>query len=251
MTRSLLNQYEARMRTAREEFAQNRGVQTILSSQAEPRWLHRFLIEWCALGVQVTRPVDGWIRRAGQRCIELGDTEIGSSLVKHADHEAGHDLMFVDDTHALVDSYNETYGEALSAQALLAQDPTPGMRDYIVLHEETIKSEAPYAQVAIELEIEGLSVREVPKMMEQFGRVLGENVLDKLSFLKEHVALDIGHTALNEAMLSRLLNQHPEAMALLVRTGMRALSAYAQFLQDCVDHAAETARPDRVISNRV
>jgi pyrroloquinoline quinone (PQQ) biosynthesis protein C len=159
--------------------------------------------------------------------------------------------MFVDDTHALVDSYNKTYGEELSAQELLAQDPTPGMRDYIVLHEETIKSEAPYAQVAIELEIEGLSVREVPQMMEQFGKVLGEDVLNKLSFLKEHVALDIGHTALNEAMLSRLLNQRPEALDLLVRAGKRALSAYAQFLQDCVDHATETARPGRLVSNRV
>ncbi len=251
MTTTLLKQYEESMRTAREEFAQSRGVQTILSPSANPKWLHRFLIEWCALGVQVTRPVDGWIRRAGQRCIEIGAGEIGSSLIKHAEHEAGHDLMFVDDTHALVESYNATYGESLSAQELLAQDPTPGMRDYIDLHEETIKSETPFAQVAIELEIEGLSVREVPQMMAQFGRVLGEDTLNKLSFLQEHVALDVGHTAINEAMLSRLLSERPEALPLLVKTGARALSAYAQFLQDCVDNAEETVRSDAAVAKHV
>ncbi|MFY0539080.1 hypothetical protein [Nannocystis pusilla] len=49
----------------------------------------------------MTAPVEGWIRRAGERCLAAGLNEIGNALVAHARHEAGHDAMMVDDTRSL------------------------------------------------------------------------------------------------------------------------------------------------------
>jgi hypothetical protein len=42
--------------------------------------MERFLIEWSARGAYMTEPVDGWIRGAGERCLELGDEVITGEL---------------------------------------------------------------------------------------------------------------------------------------------------------------------------
>ena len=68
-----------------------------------------------------------------------------------------------------------------------------------------------FAEVAIELEVERLSTTVLPKLLAQFQRVLGRDVLMQLSFLTEHAALDVGHTHLNTRMLEQLLSQRPEA----------------------------------------
>ena len=50
----------------------------------------------------------------------------------------------------------------------MARPATPAMRRYIELHESVIASPAPWAQVAIEYEVEGLSLRLLPPLFEQF-----------------------------------------------------------------------------------
>jgi len=237
MSQSLGETYAGQMARNHELVAEHPAVRALLDPAIEPRLLHRFLIEYCALGVQMTEPVEGWIRRAGERCKAVGLTQLGDNLSKHAAHEAGHERMFIDDTKKLTALFNARYGEALDAQVLLGQAPTASMRQYIQLHEETIASEAPFAQVAIEFEIEGLSVSIGPSLLNQFERVLGAGVVECCSFLTEHVALDVGHTALNQKMLERLLVARPEALPVLVGTGKNALDAYLGFLGDCIERA--------------
>jgi pyrroloquinoline quinone (PQQ) biosynthesis protein C len=219
------------------------AVRAMFDPEIEPRLLHRFLIEYCSLGVQLTQPVEGWIRRAGARCKEIGLAQLGDSLIKHAVHEAGHERLFIDDTRKLSEQYLARYGEALDAEALLSQPATRAMTQYIELHEETIAGSTPYAQVAIELEIEGLSVSLGPTLLKQLERVLGAETVACCSFLTEHVAIDVGHTALNQKMMERLTQAHPEALPALVSAGQRALDAYLGFLLECIERArAELAR---------
>jgi hypothetical protein len=108
------------------------------------------------------------------------------------------------------------------------------MLDYIHLHEETIAGEAPYAQVAIELEIERMSTTFGPKLMAQCHRVLEPSLLAGLSFLKEHVEIDVGHTALNEKMMERLLVLRPDAAERLAAVGRQALRIYVSFFGECL-----------------
>jgi len=231
--------YRARMAGAHAEIGTHPGVLRLLAPGISPRLLHRFLIEYCALGVQITRPVEGWIRRAGQRCKEIGLDALGDKLTKHAAHEAGHDRLFVADAHALSRLYQDLYHDSVDVEALLAQPPTDAMQRYIGLHEEAIASSTPFAQVAIELEIEGLSVSIGPSFLGQIERVLGPTVLASCSFLTEHVEIDVGHTKLNEKMLERLLSERPGALPVLVDAGQRALKAYLDFLGECMDRASE------------
>ena len=59
--------YDDKIASARALTESHAGIQALLSPEIEPELLHRFLIEYCSLGVQITAPVDGWIRRAGLR----------------------------------------------------------------------------------------------------------------------------------------------------------------------------------------
>ena len=229
--------YEPRVELARSRFAHGAALTEVLAPSVAPERLELFFIHFCALGVQMTEPVDGWIRRAGEKCDALGLHDLGRSLVAHAKHEAGHHLMMIADTRKLVASWNTRRAFALDADSLLSLAATAGVTRYASLHEEVIAGGAPYGQLAIELEIERLSVTAGPLVLGQCARVLGREALAGLSFLEEHVAVDAGHTKFNELQMERLLAERPEFAEELADAGSRALDAYGAFFADCMAHA--------------
>ena len=87
-----LASYNLLLAPARERFETSPGLSAIRSSN-DPRFLEAFLLYFCAIGAQMTEPVEGWIRRAADRCRALGLPELGEALTRHARAEAGHHLM--------------------------------------------------------------------------------------------------------------------------------------------------------------
>jgi hypothetical protein len=73
--------------------------------------------------------------------------------------------------------------------------------------------------------------------MTQARRVCGGDILEAMSFIQEHAELDVGHTALNEVMMSKLLGQLPQYAPYLASIGARALDIYLRFMADCVERA--------------
>ena len=67
-----LQAYEQYMVLPRERFALSPGLTAILSPTIDPALLELFLVHFCAMGVHMTEPVEGWICSAGERCAELG-----------------------------------------------------------------------------------------------------------------------------------------------------------------------------------
>ena len=224
--------------TPRVEEARRRFAAEVTARLTDPSMsaavLERFLIQFCATGVRMTEPVEGWIRRAGQRCQEVGLVALGRSLEKHAEHEADHHLMMIADTRHLVSGWNERRRPALDADTLLAAGPTPATDAYVELHEDVIASDSPFRQLSIEFEIERLSTTFGPPLMEQCKRLLGSGITDGLSFLVEHIEIDQGHTLFNERQLEKLLTHDPSFAEPLARTGAAALEAYRGFLEQCL-----------------
>ncbi|WP_224363953.1 hypothetical protein [Hyalangium versicolor] len=210
-------------------------VQALLSSDISPALLERFMIEWSARGAYMTEPVEGWIRGAGERCIALGMEKLGQGLITHSKHEAGHHLMTIEDARVLVRRWNTRYAQQLDADALIAQAPTEAMRAYRQLHDDTIESDLPIGQAAIEYEVGYLAVELVPRILSQVTRVLGRESMEQLSFLKEHAAVDVGHTALNERMMEEALVPQPERARRLAAIGAKGLDCYLRFLGDCLN----------------
>jgi hypothetical protein len=229
-----LEQYEARLAIARERFDQHPAVRALFHDPIDRVTLERFLIAFATLGVRMTEPVEGWIRRAGQRCGELGLQALAKALNAHARQEADHHLLMLADARFLIDRWNKAGKPELNLDALLQLPPTPGVRAYISVHESVISGPTPYGQLAIEYEIEMLSVAYGPRFLERCTALLGEAILNGLSFLTDHVALDAGHTNFNRLQLERLLEDQPDFLSGLVTAGSEALDAYAMFLGDCM-----------------
>ncbi len=233
--------YERLLEPSRRRFESHRSIEALLRNPLEPLTLERFLIYFSALGVGMTQPVEDWIRRASGRCGELGLSELAAALEAHAKHEADHHLLMQADTRLLVERWNENHEPRLAAVALLELAPTPGVIAYRELHEGVISGPAPYGQLAIEYEIEMLSVSYGPVLLRRCTDLLGAEVLHGLSFLEDHIALDAGHTHFNRLQLGRLLERRPDFLPGLVAAGSAALDAYVVFLDDCFQLACQGA----------
>jgi hypothetical protein len=222
---TMIQDYEAQIAASRNYFEQHPAVRTVCFDEIDSKTLEAFLIYFSALGVGMTEPVGGWIRRAGERCGALGLSDLAKALSAHAQHEEGH----------------HRHKPKLSLDELLALHHTKGVMEYRGLHEDVITGSSPYGQLAIEYEIEMLSVSYGPQLIDRCSRIIGKDILQGLSFLRDHVELDVGHTRFNRLQLSRLLEQQPEFLHSLVPAGSKALIAYAMFLDDCVTLARRLA----------
>jgi hypothetical protein len=226
--------YEVGVERARKHFAEESGIAILLAPDINPLLLEQFFIHFCSRAVPIIEPVEDWLIRAGKRCEEVGFVELGRALRSHAKAESGHHLMMIKDTRALAARWNARRTPPLDAERLLSRPPTPGGQMYQKLHEDTIASNMPFAQIAIEYEIELLPVKYGPQLIEQCKRVLGADVLACLSFIDEHIALDVAHTQFNTRQLERVLDNHPECIDPFVRAGSQVLRAYATFMHDCL-----------------
>jgi hypothetical protein len=182
----------------------------------------------------MTEPVPDWIRRAGENTRKRGFDELGKALEDHAEHEDGHHELMREDAKSLVGWWNDSHGATLHADEFLSLPWSGGVQAYRQLHEDYIAGETPYCQIAIEYEIEKVSVEYGPKVFGHVIEVVGPAVLKCLSFITEHVAIDVGHTHYNARALEKFLSRVPRALDSLVAAGAGALNAYARYLEDCM-----------------
>jgi hypothetical protein len=218
---------------------------TFLAPDLDPLGLDLFLIYFSILGVGMTEPVEGWVNRAGERCEQVGLPELGRLLRMHARDESNHHLMLIEDTRVLEERWNARGLPPLDWEGLRAQPLSPGVLRYRRLHENVIAGISPFCELAIEFEIERLSVDLGARFLEHCQHVLGPSILAGLSFLKEHVTLDQGHTNFNEGEMVNLLDLRPGCLSELLASGSEALESYADFVRDCHGLALATARKNR------
>ncbi len=232
--------YEHALEAHREHWEQSDTMRALLNPEASAQMVYLTYLQYCSIGTQLTRPVEQWIYRAGERCLEIGMEDLGTMLKKHSVHEKNHDRLMETDTHRLVERWNELNPAfPLDAKALLAQPESEVAVQYTALHEDAINSDAPYAQIAIEYEIERLSVVLGPRLLDHVSNRCGKSFIECLSFLDDHVRIDVAHTELNQKQLDAFLKEHPETLDVLVYTGKRALDTYMSFFQECLSIAAD------------
>jgi hypothetical protein len=226
-------EYSRKVHPARIEFMQSRGIQYFME-QSHPKKLHQFLIMWTGLSIKMTEQVENWIKGAGEKTKVVGQEEVGDLLVRHSEQEADHDQMLVKDLDFLVKKWNEIYEDSLRPEDITNLATPEFTKAYVDLHEEAINGQQPYRQVAIEFEIERISVHYGPRMIENVLNILGYEFEEGLSFLVDHVMLDQGHTKFNTHLLERCIATGGEVNA-LADTGSRAMRTYAGFLNECIN----------------
>jgi hypothetical protein len=229
---SMYDRYESGLGPGRRRIL-DLAQSTILNPCLDASVLHLFLIHFSAQGVYMTEPVESWVDRAGQRCEQIGLPELGRFLRMHAREEANHHLWFIEDLRRLVPMWNVHAKESLDIEELLRRPPASGARRYRQLFEDVITGDAPFAELAIESEIENLSLILGRPFLEQCQNILGPEIIRSLSFIRQHVCLDADHTKFNAEQLGRLLQAHPEYVPSMVDAGEEALGAYGAFVNDC------------------
>lgn len=233
MSAEIFEQYEAELAGHREAFAADEAVGLLTSPSCDERLFARWLLRYSVHGVAMTAPVESWIAGAGERCAQLGNQALGKALRAHSRAEAGHDRMMVTDARAIAARLNEHSATAVDVEALLTEPPLASTRPYIQLHEQVITGPAPQAQLAIEYEIEQLSVTMGPHLLHNCERVFGSDSRF-YSFLAEHVELDAGHTAFNRRQLQGVLAESPQALTTMTEAGSTALACYSVFMAECL-----------------
>lgn len=224
-------EYNRRVHPERVRFMFSPGIRVYTGELAKKN-LHAFLLVWTHFSIKMTEKVESWIQRAGERSSALGFESVGNKLKHHASQESEHDLMLVDDLKVLVERWNQIYGDNLKAADLDALKLPQNTNAYVDIHENTIASAHPYGQVAIEYEIERISVAYGPQMVENVVNTLGPDFEAGIGFLAHHVLLDQGHTKFNKALLEECFASGCD-LAALAETGIGALRIYADFLTEC------------------
>jgi hypothetical protein len=233
---SSLRQYDTALEPHRLKFEDRLFP---LLTETNPKTLLAFWIHFSKEGIGMTEPVEGWIRRAGEKCLAMNYTALGENLRKHAIHEADHHLMMIEDLKNLVLLWNKQYSPKLIAENLLEEPYALAVNQYADLHEHYIQSQEPYCQIAIEYEIENLSATYGLEVLEHSVDVIGEDLKPCLSFLFDHARIDVAHTQFNRKTLSQFFTGHPETTPILIQAGIEALSTYGNFLSHCWDRALE------------
>jgi hypothetical protein len=76
--------YEASMEPTRATFTESRTLSILQAPNVNPILLDLFLIYFTAVGVAMTELVENWMRRAGERCEQIGLRALGHALRLHS-----------------------------------------------------------------------------------------------------------------------------------------------------------------------
>jgi hypothetical protein len=236
---AIFDEYENRMTPFRESFSKRDGIKFFTQSKDKDRLLH-FLVHWHGLGIKMTEQVEVWIQSAGEGCKRIGMDELGKSLDRHASEESGHERMMESDFNFFLHLWNQVKDTKIKPSDFLASSIPDSCKDYIELHRRIFSGDQPFGQIAIEYEIEQLSLSHGSEMINNPVAVLGSEALAGLSFLRHHVHLDIAHTKFNKELMISCYAQKPDCLEFMLSTGKEALEIYGNFLQDCLRRANES-----------
>lgn len=240
LTPEMNNEYQVRMAVAREKFANRDDVQALFNAPMEPRLVNLFMIYWSAMSAALTTPIPEYLATAGMRCEALGLHDLAEFFKEHTEEEDGHHEWAAADVRKLVDLWNlNNPGMPFNADDLLVSNLTPSVRRYHQLHKDVVAGDAPWAELAIDVEIELITTQYGPPLMKVCSAALCERGQQSISFLAEHVRFDFGHTDINFRVVAELIKAKPEFTDHLVAIGERALTAYGDFLGEALQLARQ------------
>lgn len=233
--------YESMMSGARREFATRQDVAQLFGAKLDPDLINLFMIYWSSMSAALTRPIPEYLCTAGRRSEEMGLTTLAMFFKEHTEEEDGHHMWAESDTRKLVAIWNEKHpGCELDAEALLSSSFRPSVRRYHQLHEDVLASGSPWAELAIDIEIELITTQYGPPLLAACAEAMDSDGLQSISFLSEHVRFDFGHTETNLKVVGEVLRQRPDFLHDLVDVGQKALVCYGDFLGEALELAKST-----------
>ena len=236
----LIGRYEQKINSYRLHWLNGRIFQILTDKNMSRALLLLFWWHFSKYGILMTAPVERWIQQASESCIEKGFEEWGVKLLKQAERIKDHHLMMANDLQSLEVIARRDLGMKIQINAVNFHETPPSIMDFIALHENNIEGPKPYGQLAIGYEIERLSVKLSPVLINHTENIFPALVRESLSYVQNHVQSNLTYAKLSQETLAEFLQVNPTALNHLVEMGSRALAAYMGFLQSCLLLAENT-----------
>lgn len=227
-----------RVEAARALARNDARLRALLSDELDARGQLGALIEFCAIGVRLLRPVESWLRRAAVGCDEAGFDSLGGDFDRLQRDAASRRLRLIDDFVQLATLWTERGGPALDLGALVRRPLPASAGREAALREAAAAEPLPFGMLGVELELGEFATWFGPQLLRASERKLGSVVLERLTYLQtrtEHAALRTDDLL---ERLDELLRAVPELAGPIADAGAQVLVAHVEVWGACVERGA-------------
>lgn len=217
-----------------------------------------FLIEFCALGIRMLRPVEGWLRASGEGCVAAGYEDLGRELIAASTDEAQRHLLLIDDLVQLLDIWrggvapwrkgtslsggpprrrtdDKSDALALDMPALVRRDCPESAVRHALIREAASDPSQPYLALGVELELGHLARTLGPRLFRACEAQLGMQVFEGMQYLHSRIDRGALHNDRWMLQLEALLRACPELGPAVAVVGCEATSAMLDFFAECIE----------------
>ncbi len=225
---------------ARQRLAEHEAARALLDPAVDPALVLGFMIQFAALSVQLQEPAEQYLVAASQRCEEIGERRLASSLLRLAADAIEHYRLLADDARILALDWNARRWPELDLTSLLTQPPTASMRRISGLHTRILTGDEPWTELALVCEIQAQIASLVPGFVAHAERKLGPSIRAGMRSL-DSIAL-AGRSGRARATMALLLAEEPGRKPMIVRISEQMLACCGEFLDECMVAAVNLAR---------
>lgn len=226
-TKHVDQNYLPHVQQARACAASHPSLRALLSDEIGATVQLGTLIEFCAIGVRLLRPLEDSLRRAMSVCVTVGFDDLGEQLQTCARQAADRRLHLVDDLVQLAQLWREQVlgNEAgLDLRALVRQPAPAAARHHAALHEATPLDELPFMALGVQIELGEFARSFGPRLLRACEHKLGAEIFAGMSYIQQATEDAAIARAGLLSCLDDLLRVAPDFGELIAGAGAEAVS---------------------------
>lgn len=231
--------YEQSMVEARVQFA-NRMSRLIQKINTEN--LGFFLLYYGSFSVILHRFMKSVLKKSARNCKKLGFIELADGLYSQANLESVQAKIMRQDVKAWLNWWSQKQGIQLKTKTYLRHARIPSISIYCNLHQSLIREARPFCELAIGYEVQRVQMIHSFSLIKWILFKFGLSGLRKLRFVQRAMRFN-QERPLNKNQLAQFLLDNPAQLSVLVEQSSRALSIYADFIEECFQLADNAAQP--------
>ena len=230
-------QYQNLLVEPRVEFA---NLVNRLVSKLKVNTLEFFLLHHCVLGRVMTEQLGGWLNEAVNKCDAFGYGELSRSLAEYREIGFKRHTLLGKDLPLLLQWINQRHHINITSPYFHKKITSEGVKKYLKLHEQVLKSKTPYRELAIQCEMERIIMVHGYTLIQLCKLRLGKVVLRNLSAFRYQMKFNQQRTIILEQIQKQFIKKHPELLDDMVEASVATLECYARYLVDCFSLAEQS-----------
>ena len=232
-----MQQYQNLLVEPRVEFA---NLVNRLMSRSQLNTLEFFLLHHCVLGRLMTEQIGDWLNAAVNKSDALGYGELSRSLAEYRDIGFKRHELLGKDLPLLLQWINRRHQIELVSSYFHKKSVSEGVKKFLKLHEQVLKGKQPYRELAIQYEMERITMVHGYTLIQWCKLRFGKSVLRNLSAFRYQIKNNQQRTIILEQIQKQFIKKHPEVVDDMIEASVATLECYARYLVDCFDLAEQS-----------